>query len=195
MSAAPAYNRPIEADANASNASRSPAIADRTSSRSIVPPDRAHLRAFNEQWARGRAKGSRIRRRLRSAERLRSRRPQSFAEQALWHARDVETLRTEEAAHPLDPASERLGEGRVGRECVILEPEAEDREGGGRSLEPSVEPRDEPVAPQDGECVVAELALRRRRVHLPDVVEVEQRRGSLAGTDRVERREEGRLLD
>ena len=83
----------------------------------------------------------------------------------------------------------------VGREACILEPEAEDREGGGRSLEPAVEPGDESVAPQDWERVVAELALRRRRVHLPDVVEVEQRRGSLAGADRVERREEGRLLD
>ena len=60
-----------------------------------------------------------------------------------------------------------------------------------RAARRSERPVDRPTARSR---VVAELALRGRRVDLPDVVEVEQRLRPLARADRIERCEEGRLI-
>src|ERR671925_510985 len=122
-------------------------------------------------------------------------RPQPPADGSLPDGTDVDAFRAEEPLHALYAAGERLDERRVVGERLVLEPQTEDREGRGRAVQSSVEAGDQPVAPQDRQRVVAELALHRRRVHLPDVVEVEQRLRPLAGADRVERGQEGRFLD
>src|SRR4029079_10100372 len=99
-----------------------------------------------------------------------------------------------DAGHPLDATGERLREGGIRSERLLLEPQAEDRERRVRSLRAAADPCAQAVAPQDGKRVVAELALRGGRVDLPDVVEVEQRRRAVAGADGAERSEECRLV-
>ena len=70
-------------------------------------------------------------------------------------------------------------------------PDSLDVEPAGLAVEDRLDPADEPVAVEDGEDVVAVLALRRRHVHLEPVEEVPERLGAGAVVDEpVEGREE-----
>ena len=115
-------------------------------------------------------------------------------ERRVRHRRDVEAPRLEQADEALHPGRQRLAERRVAGQRVVLEPQAVDDERAGRPVELRVEAADQPVAPQDRHRVVAERSLLDRLVDLPDVVEAEQRLRPTARADRIERREERRLL-
>src|SRR5437879_13121313 len=76
----------------------------------------------------------------------------------------------------------------------LLQPQTQDDERAGYPVEFTVETGDETVAPENRQRVVPKLALAKRLVDLPYVVEAEQQFGSPTGADMIERREEDNLF-
>src|SRR5207249_4506065 len=78
-------------------------------------------------------------------------------------------VRSEGLAHRLDEVL------RAPRREALLPPQPEDPYAVRRAVDPGLDPPDEPVTEEDREHVVPPLPAVRRQVHLPDVLEAEQR--------------------
>ena len=89
----------------------------------------------------------------------------------LANRRRIQLARAEKRDESRKPARQCLRKCLILAEGLIFQPQAQDDERVGRPVEFAVEARDEPVAPQNRQRVVAELALVLRLVDLPHVVE------------------------
>src|SRR3990172_8643975 len=101
---------------------------------------------------------------------------------------------TEKGDEARNPAGQSLRKILVFAEGFIFQPQAQDDEGVGRPVEFTVETPNEPVAPQNRQGVIAELALVLRFVYLPHIVEAKQHFGAPPGADGIERCKEDDLL-
>src|SRR5688572_13816373 len=105
----------------------------------------------------------------------------------------LDRLDVAEPAMRFERARERIDETILGQRVeAVLPPDRHDPERIRPPIDPWLDPANEPVAEPDRQHVVAPSTLRGRDVHLPDVVEPEQRAQHLAVPDeRIERRDEG----
>src|SRR5688572_13690521 len=197
----PAVVDATEPSASAPSAAR---LRTRRSVRDIVTSSRTAggcLHAWTPRAADGRGTSARppvvsgLRRCLRRPREplgLRHDRGEAPPERGLRHTLHVEGFGVQEPEESGHPASHRLDEVVVTRQCLILQPEAKDAQRPLRAIQLRIEAGHDRVAPQDGQDVVPVFALGRGRVDLPAVVEPEQLLRPTTG--RVERREEDRLL-
>ena len=116
-----------------------------------------------------------------------------MAQQRLANGRGIQLARAEKSHEARKPTRQGLRKGLIGAERLLLQPQAQDDERVGRTVEFAVEARDQLVAPQHRQRVVAEPALMLRLVDLPDVVEAKEVFGSAARADVLERGEENDL--
>src|SRR5260370_39225188 len=96
-----------------------------------------------------------------------------WRESRLANRRGIQLARAEKPHEACQPASQCRRKGLIKAVSLILQPQAQDDERVGRPVEFAVEARDQPVAPQYRQRVVAEPTLVLRLVDLPDVVHAE----------------------